>query len=135
MGRKSYDEKIIEEIGMAELPLIIHKLYKKHLGRYKLIDIGGDCMFRFGKTNVANVSYLATYIHFITIKENVLTIEGNVSWPADLAKHFQFYVSVNGKKQKCHMFDAWLDLKNNNRVYEVRTAFVYKQKITVDDSI
>ena len=88
MGRKSYDEKIIEEIGMAELPLIIHKLYKKHLGRYKLIDIGGDCMFRFGKTNVANVSYLATYIHFITIKENVLTIEGNVSWPADLAKHF-----------------------------------------------
>ena len=135
MGRKSYDEKIIEKIGMAELPLIIHKLYKKHLGRYRLIDIGGDCMFRFGKTNVANVSYLATYIHFITIKENVLTIEGNVSWPADLAKHFQFYVSVNGKKQKCDMFDAGFDLKNNNRVYEVRTAFVYKQKITVDDSI
>lgn len=134
-NKKSREEKVIDEIGMAELPLIIHKLYKMHLGRYKLIDIGGDCMFRFGGTNVANVSYLATYIHFINIEADVLTIEGNVSWPSVLKKHFKFYVSVNGKKQECEMFDAGFDLKRNHKTYETRTAFVYKQELSVDESV
>lgn len=134
-NKKSREEKVIDEIGMAELPLIIHKLYKMHLGRYKLIDIGGDCMFRFGSTNVANVSYLATYIHFINIKADVLTIEGNVSWPSVLKKHFKFYVSVNGKKQECEMFDAGFDLKCNRETYETRTAFLFKQELSVDESV
>ena len=69
------DVDIIEQIGMAELPQIINLLYYKYGGKYRLIDIGGDCMFRFGETNVANVSYLATYIHFLNITNGTLTIE------------------------------------------------------------
>ena len=74
---KTSDQDIIREIGMANLPEIIDVLYSKYKGIYQLIDIGGDCMFRFGDTNVANVSYLATYIHFITIENGILKIEGN----------------------------------------------------------
>ena len=50
------DMKIIDEIGMANLPRILYELHQKYDGKYKLIDIGNDCMFRFGETNVGNVS-------------------------------------------------------------------------------
>ena len=82
--RRKDDQEIIRTIGMENLPRIIDVLYDKYHGKYQLIDIGGDCMFRFGNTNVANVSYLATYIHFLSIDNGVLKIEGNVSWPAVL---------------------------------------------------
>ena len=68
------DSEIMEEYGMAELPLILYKLYKKYNANYELIDIGGDCMFRFGETNVANVSYLATYVNFLKIEQDILRI-------------------------------------------------------------
>ena len=132
MNKKTREEKVIEDIGMAELPLIIHQLYKMHRGKYSLIDIGGDCMFRFGETNVANVSYLATYIHFITISQNVLTIEGSVSWPFVLRNHFKFYISVNGQNKICEMYDAGFDVKQKNDICETRTAFVYKQELSAD---
>lgn len=134
MNKKSREEKVIEEIGMAELPLIIYRLYKMHFGRYRLIDIDGDCMFRFGKTNVANVSYLATYIHFITIQDNVLKIEGNVSWPFVLKEYFNLYISVNGQKYACNMYDAGFDLRNGKDIYETRTAFIYSQKLSTSVS-
>ena len=36
------DSEIMEEYGMAELPLILYKLYKKYNANYELIDIGGN---------------------------------------------------------------------------------------------
>ncbi len=134
--REQDDQTIISTIGMAELPLIIDVLYDKYHGKYQLIDIGGDCMFRFGETNVANVSYLATYIHFIQIENNVLRIEGNVSWPAVLKEHFKFYVVVNGREYACTMSDAGLNLAHGDsgRVYEARTAFLYEQRLDEGES-
>ena len=126
---KTSDQDIIREIGMANLPEIIDVLYSKYKGIYQLIDIGGDCMFRFGDTNVANVSYLATYIHFITIENGILKIEGNVSWPSVLKDCFRFSIWINGKEHGCREFDAGLDLEHKGRVYETRTAFVYEQKL------
>lgn len=123
------DADIIEQIGMAELPQIINLLYYKYGGKYRLIDIGGDCMFRFGETNVANVSYLATYIHFLNITNGTLTIEGNVSLPSVLEKHFRFWISVNGQKHECCMYDAGFDKKIKKEIYETRTAFKLEQKL------
>ena len=131
---KKDDQEIIRITGMADLPRIIDILYDKYHGRYQLIDIGGDCMFRFGSTNVANVSYLATYIHFISIEGGILRIEGNVSWPAVLKKHFRFCIMVNGKGYACRMTDAGLDLTDGRRVYETRTAFLYEQKLEEGES-
>lgn len=132
--RRKDDQEIIRTIGMENLPRIIDVLYDKYHGKYQLIDIGGDCMFRFGNTNVANVSYLATYIHFLSIDNGVLKIEGNVSWPAVLRKCFKFYVVVNGKECICRMFDSGLDLVYNRRIYEIRTAFLYEQKLDEGES-
>lgn len=84
MGKQKSDEEIIEKYGMARLPRIISELYKKYGDKFQLIDIGGDCMFRIGETNVANVSYLAVYINFLKIQNEELIIEGNVSWPTVL---------------------------------------------------
>lgn len=127
--RKKDDQEIIRIVGMANLPKIIDVLYDKYHGRYRMIDIGGDCMFRFGNTNVANMSYLATYIHFILIENGVLKIEGNVSWPTVWKKYFKFYVLVNGQECTCRMYDAGLDLACNGKIYETRTAFLYNQRL------
>lgn len=127
--RMKSDREIIKTIGMANLPKIIDVLYHKYHGRYRLIDIDGDCMFRFGRTNVANVSYLATYIHFIVIEKDILKIEGNVSWPAVLKEHFKLSVLINGKEYDCRVFDAGLDLTCGGKAYETRSAFSYEQKL------
>ena len=123
------DSEIMEEYGMAELPLILYKLYKKYNANYELIDIGGDCMFRFGETNVANVSYLATYVNFLKIEQDILRIEGNVSWPTVLLEHFQLYIEINGELHTCEMYDAGLDKSMDGEVYETRTAFVYQMQL------
>ena len=123
------DADIIEQIGMAELPQIINLLYYKYSGKYRVIDIGGDCMFRFGKTNVANSSYLPTFIHFISIENNKLKIEGNVSWPAVLDKKFKFAVLENGCRYKCELHNANLDLANGENIYETRKIFCYQTSL------
>lgn len=123
------DRRIIQTIGMAELPRIIDTLYTKYHGKYQLIDIGGDCMFRFGNTNVANVSYLATYIHFIRIENDVLKIEGNVSWPTVLKRHFRMHIVVNEMEYYPRMFEAGFDLLDGTRPYETRTAFSFEQTL------
>lgn len=123
------DRDIIKEIGMADLPQIIDLLYYKYCGKFRLIDIGGDCMFRFGRTNVANSSYLPTFIHFISIENNVLKIEGNVSWPAVLDKEFKFAVIENEWKHMCELHNANLDLANGTNTYETRKAFCYRTSL------
>lgn len=123
------DTDIIEQIGMADLPQIIDLLYYKYGGKYRLIDIGGDCMFRFGRTNVANSSYLPTFIHFISIENNVLKIEGNVSWPAVLDKKFKFAVIENEWKHMCELHNANLDLANGTNTYETRKVFCYRTSL------
>lgn len=117
------DEDIVNRIGMANLPQIIDVLYKKYAGQYQLIDIGGDCMLRFGNTNVANVSYLATYVHFIEVNDEFICIEGNVSWPTVIADKFVFYVICNGKRYDCELLQKNLDLKNEEVSYETRDVF------------
>lgn len=129
MEKQKSDKEIIEHYGMANLPLIISELYKKYGTKFELIDIGGDCMFRIGQTNVANVSYLATYINFLKINDDELTIEGNVSWPTVLLESFDLNIEINGELYSCDMYDAGLDLKNNSETYETRTAFKYILKL------
>lgn len=120
------DQDIINEIGMARLPLIIHYFLKKYHGKYSFIDIDGDCMFRFGNFNVANVSYLATHLHFLTVKDRELVLEGNVSWPAELKEHFCFQIRVGEDIFEPDLFDAGFDQKEDDTVYEYRGGFQFK---------
>lgn len=129
MGKQKSDEEIIEKYGMARLPRIISELYKKYGDKFQLIDIGGDCMFRIGETNVANVSYLAVYINFLKIQNEELIIEGNVSWPTVLLKYFELYIEINGKRYTCDMYDAGLDMEKHGDTYETRTAFTYHMEL------
>lgn len=118
------DHEIIEEIGMAQLPLILYALNEKYEGIYSLIDIGNDCMFRFGETNVANVSYLATIIHLITVENDILTIKGNISWPAIIKEKLHFYVKNNDKNYECSINPGIFDQYTEDGVlYEKRDVF------------
>lgn len=118
------DDSIITEIGMAELPLILQKLYYKYDGKYELIDIGNDCMFRFGNTNVGNVSYLATFIHFLYIQDNCIFIEGNVSWPSVIRESYLFYIICNDKRYDVKLRKADLEKKDEtDTLYENRDTF------------
>jgi len=127
------DSEIIESVGMAELPLQVHYFYQKYPEDNHLIDIGGDCMFRFGEINLANVSYLATYIHFIKIDNGILTIEGNVSWPAVYSDLFKLSILINGTSYNCDLTDADFDKSIDGEVYEVRKVFKKSMDLVEDN--
>lgn len=116
------DEYIIEQIGMANMPKIIFVLEKKYKQKAELIPIENDVMLRVGNTNAANLSYLAVYLHFMSMSGNILHLEGNISLPASI-KNYEFCVKINQKKQKVALEDKGFDLKILNEVYENRKAF------------
>jgi CDP-glycerol glycerophosphotransferase (TagB/SpsB family) len=62
-----------------------------------------------------------------------LKIEGNVSLPAVIKEHFTFYVSVNGQKNTCEMYDAGFDRTIDGETYETRTAFRFEK--TLDENM
>lgn len=120
---KMTDQQIIVAVGMAEMPKIVWLLETKHKCKVQLIPIEKDVMLRVADTNVANMSYQAVTIHFLTINDQVIHIEGNISIPAELNKPHDFYAKVNGKKLEVKQQDCGLDLKLGNEVYEKRPVF------------
>jgi len=127
--KRTEDQQIMDFVGMAELPLIVYLLYLKYNKRIRLIDIGNDCMIRFGTINIANMSYLAVYIHFIHIKDHVLRIEGNISLPSVIRKRCSFYAVVNGIRQNCVFAEAKMDRKIAGEIYETRTVFLLEYRL------
>lgn len=121
--QKVPDQVIIDQIGMAEMSKIIHILKKKYRKNVSLIPLKNDLMLRIGKTNVANMSYLAVYLHFLTVSKKVLRIEGNLSVPDKLG-NISFYARVNGKKMNVTLTDCGLDLRLGGEIYEKRTVFL-----------
>lgn len=120
--KKITDQQIIAQIGMAEMPKIIHILKKKHGRNVEFVPIENDLMLRVGETNVANMSYLPVYLHFLTVSDDVLNIEGNISVPTELPD-YAFYSRINGQKKEAVLQDCGLDLKIGDEIYEKRTIF------------
>lgn len=117
------DSDIINTIGMANLPLIVYVFEKKYLGQVNFIDIGGDCMIRYGSSNIANMSYLATHLHFLTIDKGILTLEGNISLPQSYKDRCKHYIQLNNKEIPLELHDAGLDQTIEGEIYESRLAF------------
>ena len=103
------DQDIIDGIGMAEMSKILYLLDLKHRGKVQWIPIENDVMVRIGETNVANMSYLAVYLHFLEIYNGILRIEGNISLPVAVSQVNSFYIRHNGKKVICRMLECGLD--------------------------
>ena len=108
---------------MAELPFILYLLHLKNPRNIKLLPSSQDCTIQVGKQQIAKLSYLAVYIHFIEVKDNCLRIEGNVSQPSIWKAHSTFGIKNNGTAVPCKLFDRGLDLKKGVNVYETRTAY------------
>ncbi len=119
--RKDY--KIVSDIGMADLPQIACVLHKTHKGNVKFVDIGGDCMIRYGSYNVANMSYLAVHLHFLDIKKGVVELEGNTSIPYVYKDRCEFKILVNGEEAPFKLFDAGLDREEKGELVELKNAF------------
>lgn len=118
------DEDIVSSIGMAEMPLVVYLLSLKHFHKLNLIPINNneDVMIRVGRYNVANMSYLALYLHFLTVNDDSLVIEGTTSYPSIVGIQ-DLYAIVNGEYQLLERSDVNLDLKLGEKVYEKREAF------------
>ncbi len=128
------DQEIIAYIGMADMPGIIYILCLKYGQKPQLIPIPDDVMIRVGECNAANMSYLAVYLHFLRFEGGMLTLEGNVSYPAVLGA-CGFGVRVNGHMMDAVMTDMHLDLKMGATVYEKRTAFTFSTELSEDADI
>lgn len=117
------DQELIQYIGMQDLPKIIYLLLLKHSCELQLIPIENDVMIRIAKTNVANMSYLAVYIHFIDICDKILKIEGNISLPVILTDKNTFFLRHNGRKVEIDLRECNLDCKLGDNIYENRSVF------------
>ena len=116
---------ILDDIGMAEMPLIIYLLYLKYNGDISLLPLGEhDMAIEADGISVANMSYLAVYIHLIEVRPNIIHLEGNVSIPSVFAERCRFVILNNDKEVSCRMEDYGLDLAKGGHVYEKRTAFI-----------
>lgn len=114
---------ILENISMAEMPFITYLLYLKYKGQIGIVPQENDCVIEAGGEWIANMSYLAVYIHFLDIRDNQLYMEGNVSIPTVLNTMVDFRVKLNEEMVPVDMYDAGLDLKKGENVYETRTAY------------
>jgi len=117
------DQYIIDRIQMSDMPLIVFLLRIKHKNHINLIPVKNDIVIRIGKRNIANMSYLAVYLHFLKYENGHLSLEGSVSYPTGIGKKVSFYVLANGKKIDLKMEDLGLDLRMGVNVYETRTAY------------
>ena len=116
-------------ISMAEMPFIVYLFSLKYEGNIRVVPKEKDCEIYAGDWYIANMSYLAVYIHFIEVKGEYLYIEGNISQPAVLKDRCSFGVKNNGKEQEVELFDRGFDLKKGSNLYEVRTVYLAKIKL------
>lgn len=117
------DSAIIDTIGMADLPKIMYLMLLKHKKKMQLIPIPNELMIRIGETNVANMSYLAVYIHFLSVQNNILHIEGNISLPISLVDKNSFYIRYNGEQIIPQLSDCGFDCYIGGNIYEKRSVF------------
>lgn len=127
-------DTIVDEIGMADMPLIMYVLSLKYKGRIGVIPVENDCILKGGNRCVANMSYLAIYIYFVEVRHNCLHVEGNVSQPAIFAERCGFGVENNGVLIPVDLTEANLDLKKGVNVYETRTAYSVDIPLNEDEN-
>lgn len=130
--RKIEDAELIREVGMAEMPKLIFLIQRKKLYPIRLKYTANDIVLRIGRLDVANMSYLAVFLHFMKVEKNVLTLEGHISIPSALAGMNEFYLRHNEKKIPVQMSDRGMDLKIGENTYETRTVF--KADIVLDET-
>ena len=128
------DDDIITAIGMADMPLLVFLMRIKYNAEPQLIPIENDIMIRVGQCNLANMSYLALYLHFLKFNSGILEIEGNVSYPTVLGDCV-LIVKENGNTLPVEFTDTGFDLKIGDNTYETRTAFKTQFKLSTDTEI
>lgn len=127
------DEKIIADIGMADMPLLSYLMTIKYKTNPQIIPIENDLMIRIGECNLANFSYLAVTLHFLKIVGNKLILEGLTSNPAQI-EGVSFGVRINGKVAQLNVDDSdFFDQSYEGNVYEYRRRF--RVEIPLEDSL
>ena len=109
--KKIGDEIIIEHIGMADMPLILYVLSLKYDGKIDILPKQLDSSIFAGGRFVADMSFLAVYVHFIELKGMLLHIEGHVSQPTIFKDRCSFGVKNNEEWVECSFKEMNLDLK------------------------
>lgn len=124
------DKDIIDCIGMAEMPKIVYYLETKHNAEYKLTTIENDVIISVNNLNIANISYLPVYIHFIQVNDQVIEIEGSISM-LPRCNSYNFVVSANDIEQECQFTNCNMDYSIGDNIVERKDVF--KVKIKLED--
>ena len=117
------DQQIIEDIGMAEMPLLSYLMSLKYQALPQVIPIENDLMIRIGECNLANFSYLAVTLHFLKFDGKILKLEGLTSTPTQIPG-IQFGARVNGQLIPIETdVSGFFDLSFDGNTYEYRKRF------------
>ncbi len=124
------DNEIIDCIGMAEMPKIVYYLETKHNDNYKLTAIENDVIISVNNFNIANISYLPVYVHFIELNDQFIEIEGNISM-LPRCESYNFVVKANNSEQECQFSSYNMDYTIGDNTVERKDVF--KVKIKLED--
>ena len=130
------DSVIIDALGMQDMSRILYVLGKKYQKPPELKLLGQDLQLIFGSTVVGQVSYQSVILHFIKIKNNVLTVEGETSLPRCFSdEEAVIYANINGTAISCEMGTRSADKKLLGERYEHCRSFSFSYKLKQDEPI
>lgn len=130
------DSVMIDALGMRDMSRIICVLGKKYQSGPLLRPISNDIQIVFGDTAVGQASYQSVIIHFIKIKNNVLTIEGETSLPKCFSdSDTAVYADVSGNTIPCRMSGRFNDKKLLGEPYEYCEAFSLSYTLSVAEAV
>lgn len=123
------DSVVIDSLGMQDMSRILHVLEHKYHSSTDVIPRLEDAQLVCGQTIVGMLSYQSVVLHFITIQDGVLTIEGETALPTAVGReHIHMGLDINGNLFEGEFIGRNADRRLLGCVYEYdRTfRFIYK---------
>lgn len=128
------DSVVIDALGMQDMSRILHVLEHKYHKRASVTPVSGDLQLICGETIVGMLSYQSVLLHFITVQEGTLTLEGETALPTAVGqKHIHIGLDINGRLHEGEFTGRTADKALLGCAYEYNRAFRFTHKLSCSE--
>lgn len=130
------DSVVIDALGMHDMSRILHVLEHKYHCRTEVVPVSGDAQLVCGNTIVGMLSYQAVVLHFITIQDGMLILEGETALPTAVGRnHIHIGLDVNGSLYEGEFIGRTVDKTLLGLAYEYNRTFRFVYRLSGDELI
>ncbi|MCI8351927.1 MAG: glycosyltransferase [Oscillospiraceae bacterium] len=147
-----FDDRYILELKQIWIEHKCFMLIKKHSKLPQLTSRNSDALFHFDNTNIGWISRQFSKIDFLTLENDLLTIEGFVKfYGVESVEQFRIYFDVNGQLIPCERierartndyrfdeplflgvgFKTQISLEKASKIYNIRLIVKYKNSLVI----